>query len=397
MKHKILIVNKFYYPRGGDCVVSMSTEELLGGNGYETAVFAMQYPENNPSPWQRYFAPQVEFSGSVGAKLRAARRVFGRDDVVKCFNRLLDDFSPELVLLNNIHSYLSPVLAEMAHGRGIRVLWVLHDYKLFCPTYSCLREGRPCSECIGNPKAVWQHRCMKGSAGASLLALLEAWMWNRRRLVDSTDMFICPSRFMRSMMAKAGFPEEKLAVVCNMVEPNKYEIFRSASLQEREEYYCYSGRLSAEKGVESLLEAASRLPYLLKIAGDGPLLEELRGKYASFPQIEFLGRLDAQGVSRLLSKARAMVIPSVWYENNPLSVIESLCAGTPVLGAEIGGIPELIETGRNGLTFKSGDTDAIAAAVECAFAQQWDNDAIRARALAAFSPQRYLDELRKLF
>jgi glycosyltransferase involved in cell wall biosynthesis len=397
MKHKVLIVNKFYYPRGGDCVVSMSTEELLSGNGCETAVFAMQFPENNPSPWQRYFAPQVEFSGSVGAKLRAARRVFGRGDVVKCFNRLLDDFRPDLVLLNNIHSYLSPVLAELAHRRGIRVLWVLHDYKLFCPSYRCLRDGQPCSECIDNPKAVWQHRCMKGSAAASMLALLEARKWNRRRLVRSTDMFICPSRFMRSMMVKAGFPEEKLAVVCNMVEPRKFEIFRSASLQQREDYYCYSGRLSAEKGVESLLEAASRLPYHLKIAGDGPLLEELRSKYARFPQIEFLGRLDAQGVSSLLSEARAMVVPSVWYENNPLSVIESLCAGTPVLGAEIGGIPELIETGRNGLIFNPGDTDAIAGAVERAFARQWDNAAIRHRALAAFSPQRYLDELRKLF
>lgn len=397
MKHKVLIVNKFYYPRGGDCVVSMSTEELLSGNGCETAVFAMQFPENNPSPWQRYFAPQVEFSGSVGAKLRAARRVFGRGDVVMCFNRLLDDFRPDLVLLNNIHSYLSPVLAELAHRRGIRVLWVLHDYKLFCPSYSCLRDGSPCSECIDNPKAVWQHRCMKGSAAASMLALLEARKWNRRRLVGSTDMFICPSRFMRSMMAKAGFPEEKLAVVCNMVEPRKYEIFKSTPLSEREDYYCYSGRLSAEKGVESLLEAASRLPYRLKMAGDGPLLEELRSKYARFPQIEFLGRLDAQGVSRLLSKARAMVIPSVWFENNPLSVIESLCAGTPVLGADIGGIPELIEPGSNGLIFKPGDTAAIADAVERAFTEKWNNAAIRDRALAAFSPQRYLDELLKFF
>lgn len=202
---------------------------------------------------------------------------------------------------------------------------------------------------------------------------------------------------MRSMMAKAGFPEEKLAVVCNMVEPRKYEIFKSTPLSEREDYYCYSGRLSAEKGVESLLEAASRLSYRLKIAGDGPLLEELRSKYARFPQIEFLGRLDAQGVSRLLSKARAMVIPSVWFENNPLSVIESLCAGTPVLGADIGGIPELIEPGSNGLIFKPGDTAAIADAVERAFTEKWNNAAIRDRALAAFSPQRYLYELRKLF
>jgi glycosyltransferase involved in cell wall biosynthesis len=164
---------------------------------------------------------------------------------------------------------------------------------------------------------------------------------------------------MKVKMTQGGFNEGKLSVLCNFVDPVKLEKFAAAPLVNREDYYCYVGRLSHEKGVSTLLKAASQLPYKLKVAGDGPIGNDLREIYGSNPNIEFLGHCNAEEVSRLISSARFSVIPSEWYENNPLSVIESLCGGTPVIGADMGGIPELIHEGETGELFDAGNADSL--------------------------------------
>ena len=147
MAKRILIVNKFYYNRGGDCIVAMNTERLLQENGYDVGFFAMKYSENNPTRFSEYFAEEVNFSSGLTGKIQGLRRTLGLGNIRTSFTRILDDFKPDVVHLNNIHSYLSPVLAQMAHKRGIRVVWTLHDYKLLCPSYACLRNGKPCELC----------------------------------------------------------------------------------------------------------------------------------------------------------------------------------------------------------------------------------------------------------
>lgn len=388
-KKRILIANKFYYPRGGDCIVAMNLERLLKEQGHEVAVFAMQYPENVDSGWNSYYATQVDFAGSLGNKVRAAKRLMGWGDIKAAFNKILDDFKPEIVHLHNIHSYLSPVLAQLAKRRGCRVVWTLHDYKLVCPSYSCLLEGKPCERCLGHSKMhVLKNHCMKGSLAASAMAWLEARKWNRHVLEHITDAFICPSRFMATKMKKDGFDQKKLHVVCNHVDPEKLAFFQSQN-SPHEDYYLYVGRLSMEKGVETLLNVAAKLPYNLIIAGDGPLRKQLQQQYAGSKNIEFLGHQSAQQVAALLSKAQFTVVPSESYENNPLSAIESLCAGTPVVGARIGGIPELINDD-NGIAFTSGDRNELAGAIKAAFDKKWDNDAIKSVAINNFSPERHV-------
>ena len=139
---RILLSNKFYYRRGGDCIYMLNLEQLLKKHGHEVAIFAMDYPENQDSPWQRYFPQNM-------SKLMAFTRPFGSQEVKRIFNRLLDDFKPEVVHVNNIHTQLSPVLVELAHQRGIRTIWTLHDYKLLCPRYDCLRGGVDiCEKCF---------------------------------------------------------------------------------------------------------------------------------------------------------------------------------------------------------------------------------------------------------
>ena len=191
---------------------------------------------------------------------------------------------------------------------------------------------------------------MKGSLLASFVGYKEAVTWNRKRLEECTDLFVCPSRFMAEKMAQGGFRKDKLKVLCNFIDVEKCRKDDYA----KQDYYCYVGRLSHEKGVGTLVEAAARLPYKLKIIGGGPLSEEIKGN------VEFLGFCQWNDIKDIVGKAKFTVIPSEWYENNPLSVIEAECLGTPVLGARIGGIPELIDEDMNGMTFESGNADALA-------------------------------------
>ena len=395
-KKRILIVNKFYYPRGGDCIVAMNLERLLKQQGHDVGVFAMHYPGNIDSGWNDYYASQVDMAGGASAKWKAFKRIMGWGDIRRSFCRMLDDFKPHIVHLHNIHSYLSPVVAQLAKQRGCRVVWTLHDFKLVCPSYSCLLDGKPCERCLGHSKmSVLKTRCMKGSLAASAMAFLEARKWNRYKLDEVTDAFICPSRFMASKMSKDGFDDSKLHVVCNHIDPEKLELFNALDV-EREDYYAYVGRLSHEKGVETLLEVAARLPIKLKIAGDGPLLEVLRQQYSTASHIKFLGHQAASQVAKLLSTARFSVMPSECYDNNPLGVIESLCAGTPVVGARIGGIPELLNED-NGLTFYSGNKDELYNVIKAAIDNKWDNASIKSVAIKRFSVEEHLRMIEDIY
>lgn len=391
MKKRILIVTKFYYRRGGDCIYALNLERLLTENGHEVAVFAMKFPENEPSQWSEYWPEQIDFSAGPAGKVNAFKRMMGMGDVKAAFARMMRDFRPDVVHLNNIHSYLSPVVAGIARKAGARVVWTLHDYKLICPAYSCLRDGKPCEICFDNKRNVLKTRCMKGSLMASAMAFLEARRWNKGLLQRYTDTFICPSSFMADKMRQGGFNPQKLKHLCNFVAPEMI----SANASSPADYYCYIGRLSEEKGIATLLEAASQLPYKLKIAGGGPMTDELKQKYAGKKNLEFLGQVDASKVRRILSEARFSVIPSECYENNPLSVIESFCAGTPVVGARIGGIPELISHDR-GITFTSGDVSDLRRAISEAWQADFDRAAIQRQAHEEFSPDAYYRALTRL-
>lgn len=395
-KYRILLVNKFYYPRGGDCIQMMNLERLLKSKGHQVAVFSMQYPQNIESEYSHYFIPNVDFTGGLRGKMKASARIFGFGDVKAAFVKILDDFKPDIVHLHNIHSYISPLVAKLAKKRGCRVIWTLHDYKLACPSYSCLSKGKPCEACWQDKTAVIKKRCMKKSRLASAFAYIESKVWNIKRLCRYTDVFICPSSFMAGMMSKAGIPDDKLVTLCNFIDDKKLVSLTGVNKDEREDYYCYVGRISEEKGLRTLLKVASELPYTLKIAGTGPLLDGLRTEYNS-DNIVFLGHLDRTGVLRLLSKAKCSVIPSEWYDNNPLSIIESLSMGTPVIGANIGGIPELINV-NNGLLFSPSDCEDLRSKInEFFFNKKYDNNMVSEKALSLYNSDIYYNEIAKIY
>ena len=383
---KILLANKFYYRRGGDCIYMLNLEQLLKQHGHEVAIFSMDYPENLESPWQKYWPKNM-------SNLAAFTRPFGDSEVRRKFTALLDDFKPDVVHLNNIHTQLSPVIAEIAHARGIRVVWTLHDSKLVCPCYTCMRNGKWCEECFTDKTAVVRHRCMPGSIPGAIIGWREILKWNKNRLQACTDIFLPPSHFLADTMVKGGYSADKMHVLCNFIDVSKVQ---NPSLK-KEDYYVFLGRVYAMKGIRTLCKAASQMPYKLIVIGGGELLPELQTQFRDFANIEFVGQKNWDGVCSILEGARFMVLPSECSENNPLTVIESQSLGTPVLGARIGGIPELIEENVSGKTFISGDVEDLKNKIEEMFTTSFDYASIAKQAQARYNAEAYYEKLMGIY
>lgn len=382
---KILLANKFYYRRGGDCIYTMNVEKMLKEKGHEVAVFAMQYPENEESEWSKYWPSNM-------SKLKAFTRPFGDGEVKRKFGMLLDDFQPDVVHLNNIHTQLSPVIAKMAHERGIRVVWTLHDTKLVCPCYTCTRDRKWCTECFTDKKAVIRHRCMPGGLPGAIIGYREMMKWNREALEEYTDLFLPPSQFMMDTCVEGGYSPEKFRVLCNFIDVSKIPQMTQIA-QMKGDYYVYLGRVNEVKGVRTLCKAAAQLDKKLIVIGGGELLRELQEAYKDCKQIEFKGQMQWEEFMPILRGARFMVLPAEWSENNPLTVIESQSLGTPVLGARIGGIPELIEEGISGMTFTSGDVEDLKDKTILMFEHAFDYDAIAKNAIERYSSEAYYNKL----
>ena len=334
---KILLSNKYYYRRGGDCVYTINLEQLLKSKGHEVAIFAMDHPQNIYTPWSKYFPSEVKFTSGINI-LKTILRPFGTKEVKQKFSHIIKDFQPDIVHINNIHSQLSPIIAEIAHKQGIRVIWTLHDYKLICSRSDCLMNDTTCCElCMKNRTNIIRYKCNKHSILASILGYAESLKWDKIRIENITDIMICPSIFIKNQMIKQGFNSQKLFQLYNFINDKQFKNLNN----KKENYYCYIGRISEEKGLKTLIKVANELPYKLKIVGDGPLLDGL--KKVAKSNIEFLGYRNWQEIKDIEGKAKFSVIPSEWYENNPLNAIESLCLGTPILGSDLGGLPELTQ------------------------------------------------------
>lgn len=417
---RVVLVNKFYYRRGGDCIYMLNFEQILKAHGHDVAIFAMDYPENIDTPWKKYFP-----SNMTG--LKPLTRPFGDNETKRKFTQLLDDFKPDVVHINNIHTQLSPVIAKIAHEHGIRVVWTLHDYKLLCPRYDCMRNGDNCELCFSHAdfannaeislagnrelenksassaksackivrKQKWncvKYSCMKGGKIGSFIGYREALKWNREKLESYTDAFICPSHFMAEKMKEGGFDEKKLIPLCNFINVEKC---KRDDGYKKGDYYCFIGRLSHEKGAKTLIEAANQLPYKLIVIGGGPLMDELKAMANN--NIEFVGFKQWVEIKQLVGGARFSVIPSEWYENNPLSVIEAECLGTPVLGARIGGIPELIDEGKTGMTFTSKDVNDLKGKIQQMWSATFDYQKIAEESMKRYNSEEYYDYIIKIY
>lgn len=234
---------------------------------------------------------------------------------------------------------------------------------------------------------------MPGGVLGSMIGWREIHKWNPQRLGKCVDTFISPSSFMMDTVARSGYKTDKFRVLCNFIDLSKVQNPSFA----KSEHYIFVGRLSEVKGIRTLCKAASTLPYKLIVVGGGELLDELRQQYSNCKNIEFLGQQQWTQFRPLLESARFMVLPSEWSENNPLTIIESQSLGTPILGARIGGIPELINENVNGMTFESGNVEDLKNKITQMWNRTWDYETIAADAQRNYSAESYYEKLMAIY
>lgn len=359
----LLMVNKFHFVKGGAERYYLDLGDRLAKRGDNVVYLSMSHPENLPGRNGDTFVTEVDYHAkhSITSRLgQAVRSIYSREAATAA--RLIARRSrPSVAHLHNVYHQLSPSVIDALDSEGVPVVQTLHDYKLVCPAYLLMTEGEVCERCRGGRyyEAV-RHRCLLGSRGASVVGMIEAYLHRWLRTYEKVKYFLCPSRFMLEKVRSFGIDEKRLIHIPYFLPIDSYE-----PRQRDSRYYVYAGRLSREKGIDTLLDAHARLPrprIPLRILGDGPIRESLETKVEELglDDVTFEGYQKADRLREIVGGALFVAVPSEWYENYPFSILEAFALGRPVLGARIGGIPELVRDGETGITAAPGDSEALA-------------------------------------
>jgi glycosyltransferase involved in cell wall biosynthesis len=338
----------------------MQEQEDLLADGWTVVPFAMADADARPSPWSRFFVRERDYRTPrlTFRTLGDALSLIWNGEAAANLEALVRETRPGLAHLHNIYHHLSPSILRVLRKHQIPVVMTLHDLRLLCPAIHMLRAGQVCEECKdGKLYNAVRYACVKESRAASLLASLETFHQRTRHLYeDAVDLFLCPSRFIRDKYLSWGFPAAKLRRLPNFVDLDLWHP-RHLSQATPKDAYLFFGRISREKGLRTLLDAQSRWekgyrsgkvtepPLRLLVAGTGPCEGNLRARAVQLEleSVEILGNLDRPGLLRALGRSRFSVLPSECYENAPMAALEALACGIPVVGTNLGGIPEMIE------------------------------------------------------
>lgn len=362
---QILLANKFFFEKGGAEKSLFETARLLQDRGHQTRFFAMHHFRNRSCADAEHFVSEVDYEDTRWSmRLKSAARMLYSVEAARKLAGLLDQHRIDVAHLNNIYHQISPSILHTLRRRGIPTVMSLRDYKVVCGSYQMLSQGRPCEACAGGRHLqATVKRCVKDSLAASLLTSAEMLLHHRvldiYRLVD---VFIAPSAFLGKKVREMGF-KGQVVHLPNFVSGLDAVVPRYGSTQPRLVYF---GRLGREKGLATLMRAVKGLPVSLEVIGEGPLREPLQAlaQQEAISNVEFAGYMSGGRLDRHVASAMAVVVPSEWYENNPRSVIEAFALGKPVIGARIGGIPELVRHADTGLTFAPGSVEDLRHQIE---------------------------------
>ena len=379
---KIILVNKFHYRKGGSETYYFDVAEGLHKLGHEVHFFAMQGPENEPCEDSDLFVSAKDYNGptGLGAKISAATSLIYSGEAKRNFQELCERVHPDVVHMNLVHRQITLSILDAPYIREhqVPVLFTSHDYILVCPSYVMLDGvGNVCDACLGGRFLnCLKHKCVKGSTAKSGLAFAEAEFLKLTYAYKKIDRIIAPSEFMHDKLVEGGFPSSQVVYMQNFAKSEVLESAKDdADRTDRDNpYLLFFGRLSKEKGIDVLLNAFMRaLPDLpanmrLVIAGDGPELLAIEQQLADMnprdaARIELVGFQVGENMQRYAERASLAIASSRWRENMPYSIVEAFALGTPVIGTDIGGIPELVREGETGFICEASSVESLASAI----------------------------------
>ena len=393
---KILLANKFLNPRGGAETYTFKLGSGLQAQGHDVQYFGMDHKNRCVGNNANQYVTYIDFhDGKKLAKITSPIKTIYSLEARTKIRKVLEDFCPDVAHLNNFNYQLTPsIIEEIVNWRETknkqcRIIYTAHDAQLVCPNHLLQNPntGELCQKCIGgNYFNCVKGKCIHKSTARSLIGTLEAEFWHRKGTYQYIDTVLCPSAFMKSILDHDPILAEKTIVLHNFVEKVEWKE------TEKKDYVLYFGRYSEEKGIHTLITVCRELPGIQFVfAGSGPLESELHG----ISNIKNVGFQTGEDLKKLISEARFSVCPSEWYENYPFSIIESQTYGTPVLGANIGGIPELIENDVTGELFQAGN----AAELKNKIISMWNDPnklyryTLNCKEKNIFTISQYLDKL----
>ena len=393
---RLLAINNYFYRRGGAEAVFFDHMDIFSDAGWDVVPFAMQHPDNQASPWAPFFVSEIEYGRASGllTKMNQAVKIVFSMEARRKIDAIVARARPTVAHAHNVYHHLSPSIFGALKAADVPVVMTVHDLKLACPAYKMLRQGRICEACHGGRvHNVLRHRCVKDSLALSGLVFLETLVHRSLGLYrDTLARLITPSRFYRDKLIAWGWDPAQITYIPNCIETSRF----SPSVTTGD-YFVFAGRLAPEKGLATLIEASALSGQRVVLAGAGPEEASLRQLAAELDaNVVFAGRLDGAALHKVIGEAKALILPSEWYENAPISILEAYALGRPVIGADIGGIPEMVRPGETGVLFPSGDAQALAEAMLAmaarpAASRAGMGAAGRAWVETSFSPAAYRD------
>lgn len=370
---KILQIHKYFTKKrgGGSVTAFFEIAKMLQNRGHEVSIFSMQDPQNETTPCAKYFPSHFDLNAKAGfwKKIHWAGKLIYNREAKNKMTELIDAEKPEIAHLHNIYHYLTPSIISPLKKKHIPVVMTLHDYKIICPNYKLFNQGKICEKCKGGKYyQCFLNKCLKKSWSASFLAMLEAYFHKVLKSYDQVDLFLAPSDFMRKKCIEFGLAPEKIKKMRYSFDFKETQV--ALEKIEEKNYFLFLGRLSEEKGLINLIQAVKKLVvnekmnnnYLL-IVGKGPQevkLKKLVQRENLKDKVIFAGFKEGLDLKEIIQKSKFVVVPSVWYDNSPLVVIESQFFGKPVLVSDRGGTKESIIEGQTGLIFKSDNLADLA-------------------------------------
>lgn len=347
---KILMVNKFLYPRGGAETYMLKIGEYLMSQGHEVQYFGMYDDNNTVGNRLGLYTGNMDFHTNGLSRFLYPVRIIYSGEAYKKISRVIDDFKPDIVHMNNVNYQLSPSVIDAVYKKGVPMVMTVHDYQMICPNHMLynVRERKICEKCVrGSTIHCIKGKCIHLSRVKSILGAMEGTVYRIRKNYSKVDLYICPSKFLEKklLLGNSKVFEGKTKVICNYAKIPELSELAPGGRTEKKPYVVYVGRLSEEKGVRLIARAAEILPDTkFVIAGTGPdkcVLE-------NYKNIDLKGFVSGIDLYRLIAEAQILILPSICYENCPLSILEAQAVGTPVITASVGGMAELVEDGVTG-------------------------------------------------